>query len=117
MGVPSPDSSRFPEVSVLTPAYNSAKFIRQTIESALSQTFTNFEMIVVDDGSTDETRVIVDSYAARDSRIRVISQPNGGIAAARNRAMSVARGRYFALLDSDDVWLPCYLADQLAILA
>jgi cellulose synthase/poly-beta-1,6-N-acetylglucosamine synthase-like glycosyltransferase len=111
------DSSQSPLVSVLTPAYNSAKFIRQTLESALSQTFTNFEMIVIDDGSTDDTRLIADSYAARDPRFRVISQPNGGIAAARNSGMRVARGQYFALLDSDDVWLPCYLADQLAILA
>ena len=106
-----------PTVSILTPAYNSAKFIRQTLDSALGQTFTDFEMIVIDDGSTDETRVIVEEYAGRDDRVRVISQSNAGIAAARNRAMSVARGRFLALLDSDDVWLPSYLSEQTAILS
>ena len=117
MNASRPGSSSSPAVSILTPAYNSAKFIRQTLESALRQTFTDFEMIVVDDGSTDDTRRVVESYAAADDRIRLISQSNGGIAAARNRAMSMARGRLFALLDSDDVWLPCYLADQLDIMA
>jgi GT2 family glycosyltransferase len=106
-----------PTVSILTPAYNSGKFIRQTLDSALKQTFTDFEMIVVDDGSTDDTRRIVKEYADRDRRIHLISQPNGGIAAARNRAMRLARGRFLALLDSDDLWLPTYLSDQLAILA
>jgi cellulose synthase/poly-beta-1,6-N-acetylglucosamine synthase-like glycosyltransferase len=106
-----------PTVSILTPAFNSAKFIRQTLDSAQRQTFTDFEMIVVDDGSTDDTRSVVEEYAERDPRIRIISQPNGGIAAARNRAMRVARGRFLALLDSDDLWLPTYLSDQLAILA
>jgi GT2 family glycosyltransferase len=106
-----------PTVSILTPAYNSAKFIRQTLDSVLRQTFDDFEMIVVDDGSTDGTRAIVDAYAARDGRIQVVTQPNAGIAAARNRAMTMARGRFFALLDSDDLWLPTYLAEQLAILA
>jgi cellulose synthase/poly-beta-1,6-N-acetylglucosamine synthase-like glycosyltransferase len=110
------DSRESPTVSILTPAYNSAKFIRQTLDSVLRQTFTDFEMIVVDDGSTDETRSIVDEYAARDSRIRVLTQLNAGIAAARNRAMRAARGRFFTLLDSDDLWLPGYLAEQLAIL-
>jgi cellulose synthase/poly-beta-1,6-N-acetylglucosamine synthase-like glycosyltransferase len=111
------DSSLTPTVSILTPAFNSGKFIRQTLDSALRQTFTDFEMIVVDDGSTDDTRHIVEEYSARDQRIRIISQPNGGIAAARNRAMRMARGRFLALLDSDDLWLPTYLTDQLAILA
>jgi glycosyltransferase involved in cell wall biosynthesis len=113
----STDSSRTPTVSILTPAFNSGKFIRQTLDSAVKQTFTDFEMIVVDDGSTDDTRHIVEEYAERDRRIHLISQPNGGIAAARNRAMRMARGRFLALLDSDDLWLPTYLSDQLAILA
>ena len=97
MSVHSPGfSSCPPTVSILTPAYNSAKFIRQTLESVLRQTFMDFEMIVIDDGSTDDTRHIVEAYAARDARIRLIPQANAGIAAARNRAMDVASGRYFA---------------------
>jgi len=117
MSVVPPVSRDRPTVSILTPAYNSAKFICQTLDSVLRQTFTDFEMIIVDDGSTDQTRAIVESYAARDARIRLITQPNAGIAAARNRAMGAARGRFFALLDSDDLWLPSYLSEQLAILA
>lgn len=112
-----PSWVRPPQVSVLTPAYNSAKFIRHTLDSALSQTFADFEMIVIDDGSTDETRPIVEAYAARDSRIRLVAQSNAGIAAARNRAMAIARGRFFALLDSDDLWLPTYLSEQLEVLS
>ena len=105
-----------PIVSILTPAYNSGGYIGHTIESVLRQTFGGFELIVVDDGSTDDTAAVVNGFARRDSRVALISQSNAGIAAARNTAMSRARGRYFALLDSDDLWLPTYLEAQLAIL-
>lgn len=105
-----------PLVSILTPAYNAAEFIEFTIESALRQTFGSFELLIVDDGSSDETMAIAQRYAAIDDRVRPTQQPNGGIATARNAAIARARGRYFALLDSDDLWLPTYLADQIAIM-
>jgi glycosyltransferase involved in cell wall biosynthesis len=105
-----------PLVSVITPAYNAARYIEHTLESAIRQTFTDFELLIVDDGSTDQTRAIAERYAARDPRVQVIHQVNRGIAAARNTALSQARGNYCALLDSDDLWFPTYLEEQLAML-
>lgn len=106
-----------PAVSVITPAYNVAPYLTQTIESVLAQTFTDFELILVDDGSTDATAQIASDYARRDSRIRLLQQPNGGISMARNRALQQATGSVFAILDGDDVWVPQYLECQMAILA
>jgi len=105
-----------PVVSIITPAYNAARYIEHTLESAVRQTFADFELLIVDDGSTDQTLEIAERYAARDPRILVSRQTNRGIASARNAAMARARGRYFALLDSDDLWFPTYLAEQIAIL-
>ena len=95
-----------PVVSVITPAYNAERYIEHTLESALRQTFREFELLVVDDGSTDGTAAIAQRYAEKDARFRVLRQTNRGIAAARNLAMRRARGRYLALLDSDDLWFP-----------
>jgi len=108
-------STSVPIVSILTPAYNSAEYIGETIASVLAQTFPQFEMIVADDGSTDGTADIVRRAAERDPRVVMVTSPHGGPAAARNAAIAVARGRFFALLDSDDVWVPEYLSEQLAI--
>ena len=105
-----------PAVSVIMPAYNVEAYIAEAIASVLAQTFTDFELIVVDDGATDRTGQIADDYAARDGRILVIHQQNAGLPAARNTAMRRARADVFALLDSDDVWAPEFLAEQLAIL-
>jgi len=104
-----------PLVSVLTPAYNSASYISETIDSIRAQTFPDFEVIVADDGSTDDTVDVVGRIARRDARVIVMSSPHGGPATARNSAMAVARGRFMALLDSDDRWMPNYLAAQLQI--
>ncbi len=104
-----------PAVSVITPAWNAAAFIGETIESVQAQTITDWEMVIVDDGSTDTTPAVVESYAARDPRIHLLRQPNSGPSAARNRAMAAARGQFFAFLDSDDRWSPTYLASQLAV--
>lgn len=109
-------AGRPPTVSVITPAFNAAPYVRESLDSVVAQTFKDFEVIVVDDGSTDETAAIADWYAQRDPRIRVIRQSNHGIAAARNVAIAHARGRFFALLDSDDLWFPRYLEEQVAIL-
>ncbi|OIJ21754.1 glycosyl transferase [Anaerobacillus alkalidiazotrophicus] len=101
-------------VSVITPTYNSAKFIGETIESVLAQTYTNWEMVIVDDCSSDETVRIVKEYVAGDNRIKLIQlKENSGPAIARNTAIEHACGRYLAFLDSDDQWLPHKLERQL----
>ena len=104
-----------PVVSVIVPAYNVAPYIGAAIDSALTQTFDDIEILVVDDGSTDETAAIVSAAQQRDGRVRLIQQANGGLSAARNAALPVARGELFALLDGDDLWDPWYLYEQLAI--
>ena len=105
-----------PAVSVIMPAYNVGAYIGAAIESALVQTFTDFEIVIVDDGSTDDTVSIAHRYAACDSRLRVSRKENGGISSTRNRAMTLARGEVFALLDSDDMWDPEYLESQISTL-
>ena len=97
------------------PAWNAAGTIARSIESVLAQRHAQFELLVVDDGSTDATARLVDGYAATDARVRLIRQPaNGGVAAARNAGIAAARGEYVAFLDSDDWWHPLKLERQLA---
>lgn len=105
-------------VSIITPAFNSAKFIHDTINSVLSQTYPNWEMlIVVDAGTTDNTIEIVNSFIAKDSRIRLIHIPDKrGISLSRNTALSEAKGKYVAFLDSDDMWLPNKLEKHLSFM-
>ena len=103
-----------PLVSVVIPAYNSGRTIRATVESALDQTVGDLEVIVVDDGSQDETVPVV--KAIEDPRVRLVRRPNGGAAAARNTGILEARGRWVALLDSDDLWVPDKLERQLLVL-
>ena len=101
-------------VSIITPSYNSAKFISQAIESVLSQTYTNWEMIIVDDCSPDNSNEIVKKYCNKDSRIKLIKlEKNSGPAVARNRAIQEAKGRYIAFLDADDLWKPKKLEMQI----
>src|SRR5690348_9715426 len=88
-----------PRASVVIPTYNAAGFIHRTISSVLDQDFDDIEVIVVDDGSTDATASIVETF---DDRVRLIRQSNAGVAAARNRAIAVARGELVAFLDHDD---------------
>ncbi|PLT31820.1 teichuronic acid biosynthesis protein TuaG [Peribacillus deserti] len=103
-----------PVVSIITPSYNARRFIGDTIESVQQQTFQDWEMIIVDDCSTDDTREILKIYTRDDPRIRVnCLDENGGAAVARNKAMENASGRYLAFLDSDDSWKPEKLAKQL----
>jgi GT2 family glycosyltransferase len=111
-----PRTQQSPTVSVIMPALNAAGFIDEALGSALSQTFSDLEVIVADDGSTDETLELARRWSARDGRVRVLpSRGAKGVSAARNRAMAAARGRYFAMLDSDDAWMPRFLAVQLAV--
>ncbi len=91
-----------PEVSVVVPVYKAENYIHKCIESILSQTFTDFELILVDDGSPDSCGIICEEYAVKDSRISVIHQKNGGPSAARNTGLSVATGKYICFVDSDD---------------
>lgn len=101
-------------VSVITPTYNCGKFIAQTIESVQSQTYTNWEMIIVDDCSTDNTKSVIAEIAATDDRIKYFClDKNSGAAVARTKAMELAKGNYMAFLDSDDIWKPQKLEKQL----
>ena len=103
-------------VSIITPVYNGAKYVRETIESVLKQTYTNWEMIIVDDGSKDKSADIVNEYVLRDSRIRLLRQANGGSASARNNGIRNANGQYIALLDADDLWEANFLDSQLTLM-
>jgi len=102
-------------ISIVTPAWNAAAYIGETIASVRSQTFEDWEWLIVDDGSTDDTAAVVRAHAAIDPRITLLQQPNAGPSAARNRAMRHAVGRWFAFLDSDDVWQPHFLEAQLGV--
>jgi glycosyltransferase involved in cell wall biosynthesis len=102
-----------PVVSIVTPAYNSAEYIAETIESVLRQTWSDFELLIVDDGSTDDTLDIARAVAVNDGRVKIFSSQHGGPAVARNAGLQHASGEFFALLDSDDVWDPTYLSEQL----
>lgn len=101
-------------ISIIIPAYNSAGTIHATIESVLNQTFTNFELIIVDDGSTDDTAQIVRRF--QDERLVYIYQPNSERSAARNNGIAHAKGHYIAFLDSDDLWLPTKLEKQIMLM-
>lgn len=98
-----------PRISIITPVYNVENYIHRCVDSILNQAFTDFELILVDDGSPDNCGAICDEYAAKDSRIVVLYQENQGQAVARNRALDLARGEYIAFVDSDDWIHPQYL--------
>lgn len=97
-----------PLISVVIPLYNKEKLVARTLQTVLAQTFTDFEVVIVDDGSTDSSAAIVESFS--DSRIRLIRQKNGGVSAARNKGIEEASGKYIAFLDADDEWDSEYLA-------
>ncbi|WP_283390595.1 glycosyltransferase family 2 protein [Millionella massiliensis] len=103
-------------ISIITPMYNGEKYVSQTIETVLSQSFPHWEMLIVDDGSRDASPKIVSAYAQRDNRVRLIQQPNGGSASARNNALRQAKGRYICFLDADDLWDSNFLEEQLNFL-
>lgn len=104
-------------VSIIMPNYNGEKYIAQTIESVLAQTYPNWELIIADDCSTDNSVNIINSYAEKDSRIKLITgEKNSGAAQARNVALLQAKGKWIAFLDSDDKWLPAKLEKQIAFM-
>ena len=98
-----------PTVSVIVPAYNAGKYLPAAIESVLAQTYSGWELILVDDGSTDSTPSICDNAALADSRIRVVHKRNGGLSSARNAGIRVAGGEYLTFLDADDMLAPSFL--------
>jgi glycosyltransferase involved in cell wall biosynthesis len=101
-------------VSVIIPAFNAARYIRQTLDSALAQTYQAIEVIVVDGGSWDSTASIVGEFVKKDARVQLVRQCNAGVGAARNTAIRMARGKYIAPLDADDIWFPEKLEKQVA---
>ena len=109
-----PAPARTPRVSVLVAAYNSERFLERTLHSALAQTFTDFEVLVVDDGSSDGTAALVRDMMVRDARLRLIVQANQGLSASHNRGIAESRGELIAFLDHDDLWHPEKLAAQVA---
>ena len=104
-----------PLVSVVIPAFNAEKFLAETLDSVLSQTFLSWESIVVDDGSTDATNEIAARYL-KDERVKYIKKENEGVSKARNYAIERSKGKYIALLDADDIWMPQKLEKQVALL-
>src|SRR5206468_4406731 len=100
-------------VSIVIPCFNRADIVGDTIDSVLAQTYVNFEAIIVDDGSTDNTREIISGYD--DRRLRYVYKLNGGLSSARNSGLELARGEFIAFLDSDDVWQSWKLEAQVEI--
>jgi glycosyltransferase involved in cell wall biosynthesis len=103
-------------VSVVIPSYNRAYCIATTVDSTLAQTHENLEILIVDDGSSDGTRELIEERYRGEPRVRYIYQPNAGVSAARNHGLRLARGQFIALLDSDDIWLPWKVEAQLRCL-
>ena len=103
------------KISIIVPVYNSEKYLPETAQSILKQSFSDFELILVDDGSKDGSGKICDQLAAKDTRIKVIHKTNGGICSARNAGLKEAAGEYIAFCDNDDIYLPGLLEDNYAL--
>jgi teichuronic acid biosynthesis glycosyltransferase TuaG len=102
------------KVSIITPCYNAERYIAETIESVIAQTYTNWELLITDDCSTDNSRDIIKWYTEKDNRIKLFClEENSGVANARNNSIKEATGRYIAFLDSDDYWYPIKLEEQI----
>ncbi|MEM8598299.1 MAG: glycosyltransferase family 2 protein [Bacteroidota bacterium] len=114
--MPEPPPIEDPTISVVMAVYNGERYLRQAVDSILDQTFTDFELLCIDDGSTDATPEILAAYAARDARVRVLSQANRGLIASLNRGVSEARGGLIARMDDDDVSHPERFDQQVAFL-
>ena len=98
-----------PQISVIIPVYKVEQFLGDCIKSILSQTFSNYEIILVDDGSPDNSGKLCDEFAAGDSRIKVVHKENGGVSSARNKGIEIAEGEWICFVDSDDWVEPDYL--------
>lgn len=100
-------------ISVIMPAYNLENYIGKSIESVLQQTYPDFELIVINDGSQDNTAEVVAGYAQKDQRVKLINQENGGVSVARNTGLDAAKGEYISFLDGDDLWHEAFLEKML----
>lgn len=105
-----------PVVSVVMPVYNARRYLRPAVESILAQTFGDFELVAVDDGSKDDSLAILREYADKDARVRIISRPNTGIVGALNDGLNAAKGEFVARMDSDDISMPDRFEKQVAFL-
>lgn len=104
-------------VSIITPSYNSSKYIAETIEGVLSQTYPNWELLITDDCSTDNSIEVINEYVQQDTRIKLLKLDiNSGAGVCRNNSIEAAKGRYIAFCDSDDVWMPQKLEKQLELM-
>lgn len=99
------------KISVIVPVYNTEKYLHRCVDSILAQTFTDFELLLIDDGSTDSSGAICDEYAQKDSRVRVFHKENGGVSSARNLGIKNARGEWITFCDSDDYVYSCWLSN------
>ena len=97
-----------PQISVIVPVYKTEAYLRRCVDSILAQTFTDFELILVDDGSPDKCYAICEDYKAKDNRVSVIHKKNGGVSSARNAGLDAARGVFVTFVDSDDYVKPAY---------
>ena len=104
-----------PKISIVVPVYKAESFLHVCVNSILAQTYTDFELILVDDGSPDDSGVLCDEFASSDDRIRVLHKKNGGVSSARNLGMSVASGEWLCFIDSDDFVDQTYLEDFLKL--
>jgi glycosyltransferase involved in cell wall biosynthesis len=108
--------STIPTLSVCMPVFNAEPYVREATESILQQTFSDFEFIIIDDGSTDDSKQILEDFARKDARIRLVSRPNTGYTVALNEALALARAPYLARMDADDISLPDRFEKQLTYL-
>ena len=104
-------------ISIIVPVYNTETYLRRCIDSILAQTFTDFELLLIDDGSTDGSGAICDEYAQKDSRVRVFHKENTGVSATRNLGIEKSKGEYLIFIDSDDYWIDNNSLEQLYVTA
>ena len=101
-----------PKISVIIPVYNTEKYLRRCIDSVLAQTYQDFELLLIDDGSKDSSGAICDEYASQDTRVRVFHKENGGVSSARNLGLDHARGEWITFVDADD-WMADDMLQQM----
>lgn len=106
------NQSTTPTISVIVPVYNAEKYLHRCIDSILAQTYTDFELLLIDDGSKDQSGEICDEYAQKDTRVHVFHQENGGVSSARNLGLDNAKGEWITFVDSDD-WVVCFFLEEL----
>ena len=110
------EKPRAPKISVIVPVYKAEKYLQKCVDSILGQTFRDFELLLIDDGSPDGSGAICDEYAKKDSRVRVFHKENGGVSSARNKGIDEAKGEWISFLDADDYWTESHLSDTIELM-